>query len=158
MGHRVLPLSVLPSFHPSGFGFHSFSFHTCIFANQILYIGSSREYAGWVRIWARSNKFREGRKLPHAWMIPKRWLAIIMLFIINILKCYKNEHSFEICNGLYLLNCHVKFLGDAISRSRENDVAFFCNIPDISELKLSLPFWNMEDQMWRCKYVRLAEE
>ena len=37
------------------------------------------------------------------------------------------------------------------------EVAFFGNFPDISELKLSLTFWVMEGQMWRCETVRLEE-
>ena len=76
------------------------------------------------------------------------------------LKCYKNEHSLKYVIGLDLLNCHAKFRGDTISRSRENDVwscYFVCSFPDISELKLSLPSWVMEGRMWRCKAVRLAE-
>ena len=37
------------------------------------------------------------------------------------------------------------------------EVAIFGNFPDIPELKLSLPSWIMEGQMWRCKAVRLVE-
>ena len=37
------------------------------------------------------------------------------------------------------------------------EVAIFGKFPDIPELKLSLPFWVMEGQMWRCETVRPAE-
>ena len=48
--------------------------------------------------------------------------------------------------GLDLLNCHAKFRGDTISRSRKNDVwsCFFGSFPDIPERKLSLPSLVME--------------
>ena len=45
----------------------------------------------------------------------------------------------------------------AILEKMSFEVAIFGIFPDIPELKLSLPFWVMEGQMWRCKYVRLAE-
>ena len=45
--HFVLPDSV--SDH--------FLCHTLRFSNEIWYMGLSREYAGWVRIWVRSNNF-----------------------------------------------------------------------------------------------------
>ena len=37
------------------------------------------------------------------------------------------------------------------------EVTIFGNFPDIPQLKSELLFWIMEGQMWRCKYVRLAE-
>ena len=37
------------------------------------------------------------------------------------------------------------------------EVAIVGSFPDIPELKLSLPFWVMEDRMWRGKAVRIAE-
>ena len=62
LGHIVLPLSVIPSFRhsviPDSVSAHYLS-HTWRFSNEIWYIGLSREYAGWVRIWVRSNNFRQ---------------------------------------------------------------------------------------------------
>ena len=50
--------------------------------------------------------------------------------------------------GLDLLNCHAKFRGDTISRSRE----IFSSFPDIPERKLSLSSWVMEGG---CNVARL---
>ena len=61
--------------------------------------------------------------------------------------------------GRDLLNCHAKFRGDTISRSQGNDVwsGYFCNFPDIPELKLSLPPWHMYGRMWRWVEVPVAD-
>ena len=61
-GHIVLPLSVIPSFcHsviPDSVSTHCLC-HTWRFSNEILYMGLSRTYAGWVWIRVRSNNFRQ---------------------------------------------------------------------------------------------------
>ena len=62
LGHIVLPLSVIPSFRlsvlPDSVSAHYLS-HTWRFLNEIWYISLSRGCAGWVRIWVRSNNFRQ---------------------------------------------------------------------------------------------------
>ena len=37
------------------------------------------------------------------------------------------------------------------------EVAIFGNFPDIPELELSFPPYHMDDRMWRCEALRLAE-
>ena len=54
--HHFVILSFRPSVIPDSVSAHYLS-HTWRFSNQIWYIGLSPEYAGWVRIWVRSNNF-----------------------------------------------------------------------------------------------------
>ena len=58
---------------------------------------------------------------------------------------------------LDLLNCHIKFNGFTISRSRGNDVESCCgNFPEISELKFSLPLEVTDSLMWPPIVVHFA--
>ena len=75
-------------------------------------------------------------------------------FKLDVLKCYKNEHSFEICHWAWSskLSCKSAFF-EKMTLEVAISVVFRIN----PELKLSLPFRVIEGQMWRCKPVRLAE-
>ena len=62
------------------------------------------------------------------------------------LKCYKNEHSFVICHWAWssIVMQNVAAMRSDVLEKMTFEVAIFGSFPDISELKLSLPFWIME--------------
>ena len=63
------------------------------------------------------------------------------------LKCYKNEHSFEICHWAWLQNFAA--IRSAVPEKMTFEVAIFGNFPEITELKLSLPPEHTACWMWQ---------
>ena len=77
-------------------------------------------------------------------------MSTIFMYTVHVstsLKCYKNEHSFEICYWAWSskLSCKISRRYDQpFSKKMTFEVAIFGSFPDIPERKLSLPPWVME--------------